>query len=117
MSNDFGFALLRLDFSQTEVNVVLISGIVEVSQKPTFGAKITVIKSTSSGALSSGSKISFHGRSSRIENTDCICILGPVTSENFLEGIWQFFEGRASPSAVDDAKFVEPCKHELSCKN
>ena len=85
MSDDLGLALLWLDLSQTEVDVVLVSCVVEVTQKPTFSAKITVIDGSSCCALSSGSKVSFHSGCTRIENADSICVFGPVASEYFLK--------------------------------
>lgn len=88
MTNNLSLTLFGLDLSQAEINVVLITCVVEITQEPSLSSEVAIVESSFGGAFASGSEISLHGRSARVEDADCVCIFGPMASEDLLKRIW-----------------------------
>jgi hypothetical protein len=117
MFDNLSFGLLGLNFAQTEIDEILVPWVVEIAKEVSLYSEVPVVECSLSCSLSSRSKISLHGRSSGVEDADCICIFGPLDSEDLLESIWKFLEGWCASPFVDHVEFSEPPQQELSGKD
>lgn len=109
-----GLALLRLDLTQTKVDVVLVPRVIKIAQKISLHSEIPVVNSSSRSTLAGCRKVRLHSGRAWVEDAHSVSVLGPLTAEDFLEGVRQLFKCRASPSPVRHAQLAQPAQKQLS---
>jgi hypothetical protein len=93
MLDDLGIVFLGLYLTQTEVNEVLVSRVIEIAQKVPFHSEVPVVYCSFRCSLTCRCEIGLHCGSARVENAHCVSILCPLGPEYFLKCLRELLEG------------------------
>ena len=86
----------------------MIPVIIKVPQEEPFNPIIPILQAALPRALTSRSKIGFHGWGTRIQDTDDIGVFGPLVSEDLLEMLGKPLKGPAVFGLGNDVETGQP---------